>query len=171
MFANALHHASNNCNAVLASEAAMMSKERFIKKHGVPGFHASSAGCSGGSYGSARPADRIPKLFDGVMILCTFPDPLSIALSGSDGHLLTNFLYKTNPNVFSDARIAAITGYKGVKAFTDAANQSGRTDPVQDVSDFPGYVSAPFNPIVPVGVRYDPIANKTGARGYRLRRR
>jgi hypothetical protein len=164
MFANTLHHASNNCNAVLASEAAMMSKERFIKKHGVPDFTV-SAGCSGGSYGSAQPADRIPKLFDGVMILCTFPDPLSIAFSGSDGHLMTNFLYKTNPNVFSDAQIAAITGYKGVKAFTDAANQAGRTDPVPGRVDFAGYVSAVFNAIVPVGVRYDPIANKTGARG------
>lgn len=164
MFANTLHHASNNCNAVLASEAAMMSKEQFIKRHGVPAFTV-SAGCSGGSYGSAQPADRIPKLFDGVMLLCTFPDPLSIAFTGSDGHLLTHFFYATNPGVFSDAQIAAITGHKSVKAFTDAANQSGRTDPVPGRVDFPGYVSAPFNAIVPVGLRYDPIANPTGIRG------
>jgi Tannase-like family of unknown function (DUF6351) len=164
MFANTLHHASNNCNAVLASEAAMMSKEHFIKRHGVPDFTV-SAGCSGGSYGSAQPADRLPKLFDGVLIACTFPDPLSIALTGSDGHLMTHFLYATNPGVFNDAQIAAITGHKNVKAFTDAANQSGRTDPVPGRIDFAGYFSAPFNPIVPVGVRYDPVANKTGIRG------
>ena len=53
MFANTLHHASNNCNAVLASEAAMMSKENFVKMHGVP-VSTVSAGCSGGSYGSAQ---------------------------------------------------------------------------------------------------------------------
>jgi hypothetical protein len=164
MFANTLHHASNNCNAVLASEAAMMSKEHFVKRHGVPEFTV-SAGCSGGSYGSAQPADRLPRLFDGVMLLCTFPDPLSIALTGSDGHLLTHFLYATNPGVFSDAQIAAITGHKNVKAFTDAANQAGRTDPVPGRVDFPGYVSAPFNAIVPVGVRYDPVANPSGIRG------
>ena len=164
MFANTLMHASNNCNAVLESEAAMMSKERFIEEHGVPDFTV-SAGCSGGSYGSAQPADRIPKLFDGVMLLCTFPDPLSIAFSGSDGHLLTHLFFATNPGVFSDAQIAAITGYKSVKAFTDAANQAGRTDPVPNRVDFPGYVSAPFNAIVPVGIRYDPIANPTGIRG------
>jgi hypothetical protein len=164
MFANTLHHASNNCNAVLASEAVMMSKEQFIKRHGVPAFTV-SAGCSGGSYGSAQPADRIPRLFDGVMLLCTFPDPLAIAFTGSDGHLLTNFLYATNPGVFSDAQIAAITGHKGVKAFTDAANQSGRTDPVPNRVDFPGYVSAPFNAIVPIGLRYDPVANPHGIRG------
>jgi hypothetical protein len=163
-FANTLQHASNNCNAVLASEAAMMSKEHFVKSYGVPQFTV-SAGCSGGSYGSAQPADRLPKLFDGVMILCTFPDPLSIAFTGSDGHLLTNFLYQTNPGVFSDAQIVAITGHKSVKAFTDAANQAGRTDPVPGRVDFPGYSSAPFNSIVPVGVRYDPVTNKTGIRG------
>jgi hypothetical protein len=143
MFANTLHHASNNCNAVLASEAAMMSKERFIKKHGVPDFTV-SAGCSGGSYGSAQPADRIPKLFDGVMILCTFPDPLSIALSGSDGHLLTNFLYKTNPNVFSVRNRCdhQLQGRQGVHRCGQPIRpyRSG-----QDVWDFPGYVSAPFN--------------------------
>jgi hypothetical protein len=164
MFANTLMHASNNCNAVLESEAAMMSKEAFIEEFGVPDFTV-SAGCSGGSYGSAQPADRIPKLFDGVMLLCTFPDPLGIAFSGSDGHLLTHLFYATNPGVFSDAQIAAITGYKSVKAFTDAANQAGRTDPVPGRVDFPGYVSAPFNDIVPVGIRYDPIANPTGIRG------
>jgi len=164
MFANTLMHASNNCNAVLESEAAMMSKERFIEEHGVPDFTV-SAGCSGGSYGSAQPADRIPGLFDGVMILCTFPDPLSIAFSGSDGHLLSHLFFLTNPGVFSDAQVAAITGYKSVKAFTDAANQSGRTDPVPGRVDIPGYASASFNAIVPVGIRYDPVANPTGIRG------
>jgi hypothetical protein len=164
MFANTLMHASNNCNAVLESEAAMMSKERFIETHGVPDFTV-SAGCSGGSYGSVQPADRIPKLFDGVMILCTFPDPLSIAFSGSDGHLLTHLFFATNPGAFSDDQIAAITGYKSVKAFTDAANQAGRTDPVPGRVDYPGYNSAPFNAIVPVGIRYDPVANPTGIRG------
>jgi hypothetical protein len=164
MFANTLMHASNNCNAVLESEAAMMSKEAFIEEFGVPDFTV-SAGCSGGSYGSAQPADRIPNLFDGVMLLCTFPDPLSIAFSGSDGHLLSHVFFATNPGAFSDAQIAAITGYKSVKAFTDAANQSGRTDPVPGRVDIAGYVSAPFNAIVPVGIRYDPIANPTGIRG------
>jgi len=164
MFANTLQHASNNCNGVLASEAAMMSKEHFVKMHGVPEFTV-SAGCSGGSYGSSMPADRMPKLFDGILITCTFPDPLSIAFTGSDGHLLTNFLYQTNPGVFTDAQIIAITGHKSVKAFTDAANQAGRTDPVPNRVDFPGYVSAPFNAIVPLSVRYDPISNSTGIRG------
>ncbi len=162
MFANTLHHASNNCNAVLASEAAMMSKEAFIKTFGAPAFTV-SAGCSGGSYGSAQPVDRLPGLFDGILIACTFPDPLSIAFAGSDGHLITNYMTK-NPGVLSDVQIAALTGYKSRKAFEDAANQSGRTDPVAGRVDYPGYVSGVFNAAVPAGVRYSPVSNPTGVR-------
>ena len=163
MFANTLHHASNNCNAVLASEAAMMSKEYFIKRHGVPAFTV-SAGCSGGSYGSSQPADRIPGLFDGILITCTFPDPLGIAFSGGDGHLMTRYWAVTNPTGFTDDQKVAVTGYKSVPAFIAAANQSGRTDPVPGRLDIAGYVSASWNALVPPGLRYDPVSNKTGAR-------
>ena len=163
MFANTLQHASNNCNALLASEAAMMSKEYFVKQYGVPTFTV-SAGCSGGSYGSAQPADRVPGLFDGILISCTFADPLNIALSGSDGHLLSHYWAVTNPTGFSDAQKAAVSGYKGVPAFIAAANQAGRTDPVQARADITGYVSAAWNALVPPGLRYDPVSNKTGAR-------
>ena len=164
MFANTLQHASNNCNAVLASEATMMSKEQFVKTYGVPTFSV-SAGCSGGSYGSAMPADRIPGLFDGILIMCTFPDPLSIAFSGSDGHLLTHYWAVTDPVGFTDNQKNAVTGYKSVTAFIAAANQSGRTDPVPGRVDIPGYVSAPFNAIVPTSIRYNPATNPTGIRG------
>ncbi|MEO8935503.1 MAG: DUF6351 family protein [Burkholderiaceae bacterium] len=162
-FANTLHHASNNCNALLQSEAVMMSKEAFIKNYGVPDFTV-SAGCSGGSYGSSQPADRIPGLFDGILIACTFPDPLGIAFSGSDGHLLTHYWAVTNPTGFSDAQKIAVTGYKGIQAFLDAANQSGRTDPVPGRIDVAAYASAVWKAIVPLGQRYDPVSNRTGAR-------
>jgi hypothetical protein len=162
-FANTLQHASNNCNAVLESEAAMMSKEHVIKTLGVPDFTV-SAGCSGGSYGSSQPADRIPGLFDGVLIACTFPDPLSIAFSGSDGHLLSHFWAVTAPTEFSVEQQAAVSGYKSVAAFLAAANQSGRTDPVPNRVDVPGYVSASWSPAVPQNLRYDPVSNPTGAR-------
>src|SRR5262249_9391593 len=47
LFSNTLQHASNNCNAVLEAEAAMMSKEHFIESYGVP-LYTISYGCSGG---------------------------------------------------------------------------------------------------------------------------
>ena len=170
-FSNTLQHASNNCNSVLAGEAAMMSKEHFIETYGAPRYTV-TAGCSGGSYGSIQLADALPGLFDGALIACTFPDPLSIALSGSDGHLLAQYFAVTNPAGFTNAQKVAISGYKfsgpdGTLAFIDAARQSGRTDPVPGrVSPgIPGYASAPFSAAVPAALRYHPVTNPGGARG------
>jgi len=163
LFTNTLQHPSNSCNAVLSSEAAMMSKEHFIETYGVP-VYTVSQGCSGGSYGSSQLADRIPDLFQGILIACTFPDPLGIAFSGSDGHLLTHYFTVTDPAGFTDAQQVAVSGYKGHQAWYDAANQSGRTDPVPNRIDVAGYVSAVWNPAVPVALRYDPVTNRGGAR-------
>lgn len=162
-FSNTLQHASNSCNAVLSAEAAMMTKEHLVKTFGVPQFTVSE-GCSGGSYGSMQPADIVPGLYDGVLVMCTFPDPLGIAFSGSDGHLLTHYFTVTNPTGFTQAQQVAVSGYKGFQAWYDAANQAGRTDPVPNRVDVTGYVSASWNAVVPVSLRYDPSSNPTGAR-------
>jgi hypothetical protein len=141
----------------------MMGKEHFIKEFGVPAWTV-SVGCSGGSYGSAQPADALPGLYDGVLIACTFPDPLAIASSGLDAHLLAHFFDVTAPGAFSEAQQVAISGYKGRKAFIDAANQAERTDPVAGRADEPGYKSAVWNDVVPAALRYDPKTNPKGAR-------
>jgi len=163
-FSNTLQHPSNNCNSVLSAEAAMMGKEHFIETYGVPRYTVST-GCSGGSYGSIQLADQLPGLFDGALIACTFPDPLGIAFSGSDGRLLTHYFTATDPGGFTEEQQVAVSGYKGLTAFVDAARQSGRTDPVPGRVDLPGYSSAPFSPAVPLALRYHPITNRTGARG------
>jgi hypothetical protein len=170
LYGNTLQNASQNCNSVLSQEAAMMGKEHFIKSFGVP-VYTVSTGCSGGSYGSSMLVDALPGLFDGVLIACTFPDPLGIAFSGSDGHLLTHYFAVTNPTGFSVDQQLAVSGYKSstpplnpLQAFYDAANQAGRTDPVPNRADITGYVSASWSPVVPVALRYDPVTNPRGAR-------
>jgi hypothetical protein len=162
LFGNTLQNASQNCNAVLAGEAAMMSKEHFIKTYGVPRLTV-SAGASGGSYGSSQLADALPGLFDGILIASTFPDPLGIADSAADGHLLTHY-FAANPHTFTTEQQVAVSGYKSMKAFLDAANQAGRIDPVPGRVDIEGYKSAVWNPIVPESLRYDPVKNLRGAR-------
>src|SRR5277367_207270 len=162
LFGNTLQNASQNCNAVLAGEAAMMGKEHFIKTFGVPRFTV-SAGASGGSYGSSQLADALPGLFDGILISSTFPDPLSIAFSGADGHLLTHY-FALNPAVFTPEQQVRLSGYKSMAAFADAANQAGRLDPVIDRVDVNKYKSASWNPIVPEALRYNPAKNPRGAR-------
>ena len=163
LYGNTLQNASQNCNSVLEGEAAMMGKEHFIKAFGLPVFTV-SIGCSGGSYGSAQLADALPGLYDGVLIACTFPDPLAIASSGLDAHLLAHYFDVTALGAFTEAQQVAISGYKGRKAFIDAANQAERTDPVPGRADEPGYKSAVWNDAVPAALRYDPKSNPGGAR-------
>jgi Tannase-like family of unknown function (DUF6351) len=51
-----------------------------------------------------------------------------------------------------------------MRAFMDAANQSGRTDPVPERADVDGYRSGVWNAVVPESLRYHPTRNPTGAR-------
>jgi hypothetical protein len=170
LFGNTLQNASQSCNQVLSGETAMMGKEHFIKSFGVP-FYTVSIGGSGGSYGSSQLVDALPGLFDGVFITAVFPDPLGIAFSGADGHLLTHYFTVTNPTGFTIAQQIAVSGYKTSsspllpqQAWYDAANQSGRIDPVPGRVDVAGYVSATFSPVVPVSLQYNPVTNPHGAR-------
>ncbi len=163
VFINTLQHPSNSCNPFLAGEAAMMGKEHFIETFGVPAYTISMGG-SGGAYTTLDIGDAFPGLFDGAIPTSTFPDAFSIANSGLDGHLLTHYFAVTNPTGFTDAQKVAVSGYKGIQAWVDAANQSQRTDPVPGRVDIAGYGSAVWNSAVPAGLRYDPVTNPTGAR-------
>jgi hypothetical protein len=163
LYGNTLQNASQSCNSVLSGEAAAMGKEHFIKEFGLPAYTV-SIGCSGGSYGSAQLADALPGLYDGVFIACTFPDPLTIATSGGDAHLLGHVFDVAARGEFSEAQQLAVAGYKTPKAFLDAANQFARTDPVPAREDAPGYKSAVFSDVVPASLRYDPKTNPKGAR-------
>ncbi len=162
LFINTLNHPTNSCNAFLAGETTMMGKEHFIETFGVPDYTISTGG-SGGAYTSLQVADAFPGLIDGVDIRATFPDALSIALSGLDAHLLMHY-YVSNPNALTEEQQVAVSGYHGMQALIDAALQSQRTDPVPGRVDLENYNSARFNAVVPAGVRYDPTTNPRGAR-------
>jgi hypothetical protein len=103
-------------------------------------------------------------LFDGVLVNATFPDALSIALSGMDAHLLAHYFASDGASELTESQRTGITGYAGIKAFMDAANQSQRTDPVSGRVDIDGYTAAAWNDAVPRPLRYDPTTNPSGAR-------
>ena len=163
LFNNTLNHPTNSCNPFLAGETTMMGKEHFVETFGVP-LYTFSTGQSGGAYTSLQIADAFPGLFDGISIGLTFPDALQIALTGLDSRLLMHYFTVTNPGGFTEAQKVAVSGYHGMKAFLDAANQAQRTDPVADRHDLEGYQSARWNAAVPAAMRYDAHSNPTGAR-------
>src|SRR5215471_13927421 len=163
IFINTLQNPSTSCNILVAGEATMMGKEHFIKTFGVPTYTISTGG-SGGAITSEGVGNAFPGLFDGILISAAFPDTLAIPMSGADGHLLAHYFTVTNPAGFTLAQQVAVSGYKGQQAWYDAANQSGRIDPVPGRVDIPGYNSAVWNAAVPVSMRYDPVTNVGGAR-------
>ena len=163
LFINTLNHPTNSCNAFLAGETTMMGKEHFIETFGAP-LYTISTGGSGGAYTSLQVADAFPGLFDGISIRATFPDALSIALAGLDAHLLMHYFTVTSPAALTEAQLVAVSGYSGLKALVDAANQAQRTDPVPGRADLPGYQSARWNAAVPEAARYHPVTNRGGAR-------
>src|SRR5262245_11999668 len=163
IFENTLNHPTNSCNAFLAGETTMMGKEHFIETFGVPTYTLTTGG-SGGAYTSLQVADAFPGLFDAADIRATFPDAFAIANSGLDAHLITHFLESVSAKEWSEAQVKAVSGYHGMKALTDAANQAQRTDPVPNRDDIEGYQSARWNAVVPDHLRYDPAKNPKGAR-------
>ena len=163
IFTNTLNHPTNSCNAFLAGETTMMGKEHFIEEFGVPEFTV-SMGSSGGAYTSLQIADEFPGLFDGILINATFPDALSIALAGMDAHLLANYFAAIDASALTPAQAVAVSGYHGMKAFLDAANQSQRTDPIAGRDDIEGYKPAVWNEVMPAGLKYDAATNPRGAR-------
>jgi len=169
---NTLNHPSISCNPHLAGEATMMTKEYFIERYGVP-FFTISTGASGGAYTSLQVADAFPGLFDGVSINATFPDALSIGLAGLHAHLLFHYWSDLSPGSLTNAQKIAISGYQGVPAALDAANESARTDPTRrSVSWTTAYLSGqwvvlgayPAIEAVPTSLRWDPVTNRSGAR-------
>ena len=163
IFINTLQHPANSCNAIVAGEATMMGKEHFIETFGVP-IYTISTGGSGGAITSEGVGNAFPGLFDGILISAAFPDTLAIPMSGAEGHLLAHYFTVTNPAGFTLDQQVAVSGYKGQQAWYDAANQSGRIDPVPGRADIPGYSSAVWSSAVPVALRYDPVTNRGGAR-------
>ena len=145
LFINTLNHPTNSCNAFLAGETTMMGKEHFIETFGVP-FYTMSTGGSGGAYTSLQIADAFPGLIDGVEISATFPDALSPSRCPASTRICScTTSPRTNPSGLTEAQQVAISGYQGMKAFVDAANQAQRTDPVPDRADIEGYQSARWN--------------------------
>jgi hypothetical protein len=163
IFTNTLNHPTNSCNSFLAGETTMMGKEHFIETFGVPNFTV-SIGASGGAYTGLQVADAFPGLIDGVIATSTFPDALSIAIAGMDARLLALYFEGQGADRFTDDQKVAITGYSGVRAFIDAANQAQRTDPVPGREDIEGYSPARWHASVPAEMRYHPETNPRGAR-------
>ena len=156
----------NNCNDLLAAETMMMVKERFIETYGVPRYTI-GWGCSGGSYQTHQIGDNYPGLLDGIVPQCSFPDVgFGTIHTLADARLLERYFYES-ANVpggvaWTEEELRAVSGFGVFNSIPNLSNGAARIDPVPNRPD--GRLSAEFDPVVPVDVRYDPVANPDGAR-------
>jgi hypothetical protein len=164
IFINTLQHPANSCNALVAGEATMMGKEHFIETFGVP-LYTISTGGSGGAITSEGVGNAFPWLvrrhspFSGVPGHAVHSDERR-GRSSAGALLHRDQSRRDSPS----AQQVEVSGYRGQQAWYDAANQSGRIDPVPGRVDIPGYSSAVWSSAVPAALRYDPVTNRGGAR-------
>jgi hypothetical protein len=103
------HSSGNNTNThynlQLADETAMMTKERFIERYGVPTYTVGLGG-SGGAIAQYILAQNHPGVLDAALPVQSYPDMVSQVTSTGDCELLEHYMDVTDRNNvrWSDAR-------------------------------------------------------------------
>ncbi len=109
VMSNTLNVFQNNCDDLLASEVAMMTKERAIETVGAPLFTI-GFGCSGGSHQVLLTADNYPGILDGIIPLCNSVDWSRMGQQSADTVVLLNYFKKPAATGLTDAQKVAILG-------------------------------------------------------------
>jgi hypothetical protein len=148
---NTLDTFQTACNPVLSAEAALMTREHFVEKFGLPRFTIGDGG-SGGAIQQLALAYNYPGILDAVSASVPFPDAVSIAAGVTDCGLLVHYYSTDAGTALSDAQRAAINGH----ASTGTCDMWNRL--------FVGGVN-PTDGCDAIGsAAYDPVKNPKGAR-------
>jgi hypothetical protein len=96
-----VHSSGNNTgthyNMQLAGETAMMSKERFIERYGVP-LYTVGLGGSGGAIQQYLIAQNQPGVLDGLLPVQSYPDMVTQTIHVGDCELLEHYMDATDRN-------------------------------------------------------------------------
>ena len=153
--ASTLNVYGNNCQDLLAAESIMMVRERFIENFG-PVSMTIGYGCSGGSEAAQPISDEYPRLLDGILVGCSFPEVVAAMVNNiTDADLFLHYLQTSASLTWSDGQIEAATGYPTVTTLqTIGPGNAVRTKAQGGVC----------NAIIPKSVQYDGKTNPTGVR-------
>ena len=96
-----VHSSGNNTgthyNMDLAGETAMMTKERFVERYGVP-IYTVGLGGSGGAIQQYLIAQNNPGVLDGLLPVQSYPDMVTQTIHIGDCELLENYMDATDRN-------------------------------------------------------------------------
>ena len=153
--ASTLNVYGNNCQDLLAAETLMMVRERFIENFG-PVALTIGYGCSGGSEAAQPISDEYPRLMDGILVGCSFPEVVAAMVNNiTDADLFLHYLNTSATVSWSDAQIEAATGYPTVTTLATIGPGNAIRVKAQ---------GGTCNPIIPKDVQYDAKTNPTGIR-------
>jgi hypothetical protein len=153
--ASTLNVYGNNCQDLLAAETLMMVRERFIENYGPIAFTI-GYGCSGGSEAAQPISDEYPRLLNGILVGCSFPEVVAAMVNNiTDADLFLHYLNTTATVSWSDAQIEAATGYPTVTTLSTIGPGNAIRVKAQ---------GGTCNAIIPKSVQYDAKTNPTGIR-------
>lgn len=110
MATNTLNTLQVNCNDVVSAETAMMTKERFVERVGVPRYTLGEGG-SGGAIQQLLIAQNYPGILDAIAPTLPFPDAISISGGVLDCSLLARYYALPAASSLTDAQRTAINGH------------------------------------------------------------
>src|SRR5262245_16120129 len=146
-------------NDIISAETVMMIKERFIEQYGLPRYTV-GLGSSGGAMHQHLIAHAYPGLLDAITPVRSYPDLVTVVTDVIDCGLLNNYWdFVANPADWPPTKRSKVDGFP--------IDPMGRTNCVgwnAFARDWPGPTNG-FDAVVPLAVRYDPVTNRTGARG------
>ena len=153
--ASTLNVYGNNCQDLLSAETLTMVRARFIENFGPLEFTI-GYGCSGGSEAAQPISDEYPRLLNGILVGCSFPEVVAAMVNNiTDADLFLHYL-NTNATVsWSDAQIEAATGYPTVTTLSTIGPGNAVRTKAQ---------GGTCNAIIPKSVQYDAKTNPTGIR-------
>ncbi|WP_334140983.1 DUF6351 family protein [Rhabdothermincola sp.] len=108
---SSLNTFQNLCNSVVSAEVALMVKEHFIERYGLPRFTIGEGG-SGGAIQQLQIAQNYPGILDALAPTVPFPDAASIAPGVTDCGLLDHYYRTAEGARLSDTQRAAINGHR-----------------------------------------------------------
>jgi hypothetical protein len=153
--ASSLNVYGNNCQDLLAAETIMMVRERFIENFG-PVALTIGYGCSGGSEAAQPISDEYPRLLNGILVGCSFPEVVAAMVNNiTDADLFLHYLNTNTTVSWSDAQIEAATGYPTVTTLSTIGPGNAIRVKAQ---------GGTCNAIIPKSVQYDAKTNPTGIR-------
>jgi hypothetical protein len=141
-----VHSSGNNTgthyNLNLAGETAMMTKERFIERYGVP-LHTVGLGGSGGAIQQYIIAQNHPGVLDGLLPVQSYPDMVTQTIHVGDCELLEYYMDatdRTNSKWWVTKNRTWLVGFNAEQ--DDVGNNPKVNDPLAGAKMLLGYGTA-----------------------------